>query len=303
METRVPLLLDVDAGVDDAIAMALACNLERHQLIGVTTVAGNVPVEHSTNNALRVLAWLGSDAPVYRGMSQPLARPLYTATDVHGVEGLGGWEAPASRQAIQPETAPEAIVRLAREHRGEIAFGFVGPLTNLAVAVMLEPRIVDWVSRLVIMGGAFREPGNTTPQAEFNIYVDPEAAAVVARAGFNATWVGLDVTRRATLQEAGWRELAGADSPNAELVREVTRYSFELRRKKAVSLHDPLTVAVIEHPDLVQTVSGAVHVDVGDHARGMTRVFETVVDAPANQVAVDLDVERFQGMFERLIAS
>lgn len=301
MESRIPLLLDVDTGVDDAMAIALACNLDRHQLIGVTTVAGNVPIEHATHNTLRVLDWLGSDAPVYRGMSQPLARPLYTARDVHGEEGLGGWAAPTGNKAIEPETAPEAIVRLARERQGEIVFGFVGPLTNLAVAVMLEPRIVEWVARLVIMGGAFRKPGNQTPDAEFNIFVDPEAAAVVARAGFNATWVGLDVTHQAVLGEATWRDLASANSPNAELVREVCRYSFEGRGKTGVYLHDPLAVAVIEHPDLIETVPGAVQVDVGSHAPGMTRVVEPVGTASTHQVALQLDAPRFEQLFERLL--
>lgn len=298
---KIPLLLDVDTGVDDAIAIALACNLDRHQLIGVTTVAGNVPIEHATHNTLRVLDWLGSDAPVYRGMSQPLARPLYTARDVHGDEGLGGWQAPTGDRAIEPETAPEAIVRLARERQGEIAFGCVGPLTNLAVALMLEPRIVDWVARLVIMGGAFRQPGNTTPDAEFNIFVDPEAAAIVARAGFNATWIGLDVTHHALLDASAWRDLAGADAPNAELVREVCRFSFEGRAKSAVHLHDPLAVAVIEQPDLVETVSGTVHVEVGGHAPGMTRVVEPVLGAHAQEVAVQLDAARFDAFFGGLV--
>ncbi|MEX2314116.1 MAG: nucleoside hydrolase, partial [Thermomicrobiales bacterium] len=112
------MLLDVDTGVDDAVAIALASRLESHELVALTTVAGNVPVEFTTANTLTVAAWLGIDVPIYRGMSEPLARPLYTAREHHGFDGLGGWKPPVTPAKLETETAPEAIVRLAREHRG-----------------------------------------------------------------------------------------------------------------------------------------------------------------------------------------
>jgi inosine-uridine nucleoside N-ribohydrolase len=297
---RRPLLLDVDTGVDDAMAIALALELERHELIAVTTVAGNVPLEYTTPNTLKVLDWLGASTPVYRGMSAPLAQPLVTAGHVHGDDGIGGWAAPDARRAVEPETAPEAIVRLARAHRGEITFAFVGPLTNLAVAFLLEPELPTMVSRLVIMGGAFFNPGNVTPDAEFNIYVDPEAAALVAGAGFRATWIGLDVTHQTPLKREVWDRLAGADDASAVLIREVSRPAFEVRGRDGVHLHDPLAVAVVELPQLVETKAGEVTVDVGPRHRGRTRLS---VDAGGTGcVATSVDVGRFSARFERLLA-
>src|SRR5690349_11036054 len=129
------MLLDVDTGVDDAVAIALASKLDSHELVALTTVAGNVPVEYATANTLAVAAWMGLDVPIYRGMSEPLARPLFDAREHHGFDGLGGWIPPVTPASLEVETAPAAIVRLAREHQGEITFVFVGPLTNLAVAL------------------------------------------------------------------------------------------------------------------------------------------------------------------------
>ncbi len=293
-----PLLLDVDTGVDDAMAIALATRLDDHQLVGITTVAGNVPLDFTTLNTQRVLEWLGVDIPIYRGMSAPLARPLVSAGNVHGDDGLGGWNLPAPSIAISKLTAPEAIIRLAREHAGEIDFAFVGPLTNLAVAVLLAPDLPGLVSHLVIMGGAFFNPGNVTPEAEFNIYVDPEAAAIVAAAGFNATWVGLDVTHQTVLDRASWEGLSNATSSGAQLVREVCRRSFEVRDVEQVHLHDPLALAVVAWPDLIGGVPGEISIDVGAHARGRTRV-STFMDG-TGQAARSVDVERFHSMFARV---
>ena len=298
---RRPLLLDVDTGVDDAMAIALALELEQHELVAVTTVAGNVPVDYTTPNTLKVLDWLGAFVPVFRGMSAPLAQPLFTAGHVHGDDGIGGWAAPAPKREAEATTASEAIVRLARAHRGEIDFAFVGPLTNLAVALLLEPELPQMVSRLVIMGGAFFGPGNTTPDAEFNIYVDPEAAALVASAGFDATWIGLDVTHRAPLTRAAWDGLAGVHSPAGTLVREVSRRRFEVQGLDRVHLHDPLTVAVVEEASLVELQCGEVTVDTGTQHRGRTRL--SAGSSGNNAVASGVDVDRFDARFRRLLGS
>lgn len=296
---RKPLLLDVDTGVDDAMAIALATTLEQHELLALTTVAGNVPIEHTTANTLRVLEWLGrDDIPVYRGMSGPLALPLVAAADVHGNDGLGGWNLPQPTRAADPVTAPEAIVRFAREHAGEAVFAFVGPLTNLAVALLLEPQLPELVSRLVIMGGAFFGPGNVTPDAEFNIYVDPEAAALVAGAGFNATWIGLDVTHQTMLTREGWEALAGRDGRGCVLVREVCRRAFEQRGRPQAYLHDPLTVAVVEDPALVELREGEIIVETSAHRRGRTRLAAGC--ECQGGVAASVDAGRFDALFGRV---
>jgi inosine-uridine nucleoside N-ribohydrolase len=195
--------------------------------------------------------------------------------------------------------APQAIVELAERHRGEIAFVFVGPLTNLAVALKLEPRIAQWVERLVIMGGAFFNPGNVTEHAEFNIFVDPEAAACVAAAGFNATWVGLDATHNANLTRADWDKLTD-DSVAVTLVREVTRRSLVELGRPTFHLHDPLAVAVASEPESIYVVNGEVLIDTGEFRRGMTRCAETAPDRIAI-VARDVRHEAFDPVFNRLI--
>lgn len=294
----IPLLLDVDTGVDDAMAIALATRLSTHELIAVTTVAGNVTLDLATRNSLTVLDWSGVEVPVYRGMSRPLVRPLQTATRVHGNDGLGGWQAPASKRRPEDVTAPEAILRIAREHKGELEAAFVGPLTNLAVALMLEPELAVWFRNVTIMGGAFFGPGNETPFAEFNIHVDPEAAGIVARSGLKATWIGLDVTHQTSLSADEWRSLSGTSGGSRELVFEVSRQSFEVRNRPEVYLHDPLAVAVVSRPDLVETVSGQVLVESGHEARGETRV------APGDGqslVARTVDSAAFKEMFTGLL--
>ena len=295
-----PLLLDVDTGVDDAIALALATRLTEHQLIAITTVAGNVPVEDATRNTLAVLDWLGSDVPVYRGMSIPLQRELHTAREHHGVDGLGNWDIPSPRSVVGEATAPETIVRLARAHAGEITFVFTGPLTNLAIAIALEPRLVEWVRSLVIMGGAFYGRGNVTQHAEFNIFADPEAAARVAQAPLPATWVGLDVTHQTVLSRDAWDALAGEQEAAPVLVREALRRSFEELGRQSFPMHDPLALAVAEQPGLVEREVGAIRVDVGEARRGQTRVGAAYGTDVAQGVAKSVDVASFWRLFDQL---
>lgn len=295
------MLLDVDTGVDDAIALALATRLTAQRLVAVTTVAGNVPIEYSTDNTLKVLNWLGADIPVYRGASEPLGRALHTAREHHGHDGLGGWALPSPDTTIREQTAPEAIIRLAREHRGEITFVCVGPLTNLAIALNLEPRIVDWVHKLVIMGGAFFNPGNVTSHAEFNIFVDPEAASVVARSGMDATWVGLDATHQTSITPDQWSSLNGIDDIALTLVRETTRRSLTELGREAFHLHDPLAVAVAERPEICSSVTGDVIVDTGEFRRGLTRVVDSVGSAATASVARHVDQQQFDSVFGSLM--
>lgn len=296
-----PMLLDVDTGVDDAVAIALASRLSSHDLVALTTVAGNVPLDHVIHNTQRVAAWLSLDVPIYSGMSEPLVRPLWDAREHHGNDGLGGWNPSVDLAPLASGFAPASIVELADQHRGEITFVFVGPLTNLAIALKLEPRIADWVDRLVIMGGAFFGRGNVTEHAEFNIYVDPEAADVVARAGFNATWVGLDATHQSTLTLQDWQSMDDSDDHVLTLVREVTRQSLTEMRKQAFHLHDPLAVAVASDEQCITTYQGAVVIDVGEIRRGQTRVTVSPGGDSRAQAAVDVNQTEFDTIFSKLM--
>lgn len=305
MVEPIRVVLDVDTGVDDAMAIALAVAAPTVDLLGVTTVAGNVEITHTTANTLRVLDFVGAThVPVYRGMTRPLDRPLRTAAWVHGTDGLGGADIPVSARAPEAMSAPQFLVDTARANPGVVTFIFVGPLTNLAVALALEPELPRLVRRLVIMGGAFRVPGNTTPTAEFNIYADPQAAAQIAAAGFVATWVGLDVTMQTLLNRAQWESLAAATAPNAALVRMMGARMFSLPDRVGIALHDPLAVAVAIDPSLVEAPEERVIVDATHGPCEGTTVLlrpnrrdEPIGTGSLTGVARTVDADRFAALF------
>ncbi len=301
MPERRPLLLDVDTGVDDAIAIALASNLPTHEIVAITTVAGNVSVEKATVNTLKVCEWLDQSHPVYRGMSAPMSRLPHYAEEFHGVDGLGGWDLPLARRDPERLTAPEVIIQTAYRHQKEIDFAFVGPLTNLAVALKLEPRLPTWVRRLVIMGGAFYEPGNVSEHAEFNIYADPEAAVTVALSSFDTTWIGLDVTTKTVLTKSAWAQTSATAQKSAMLVHHVCKHAFIHRKRSEFHLHDPLAVAVVADDSMISGVSGDVYVSTGHENRGLTRVNSESRAQSSHAVASNVDSEKFYDLFSSLL--
>lgn len=298
---RIPMILDVDTGIDDALALATAVNSPRIDLLAVTTVAGNVDVGRSTANTLDVLSFLGHDeVPVHRGASRPLAIPHRGASYAHGADGLGGASFPASGRRPQAAPGPATMIRLARERPGEITLVAVGPLTNVAIALNVAPDLVDLIPRLVIMGGAVRCPGNVTPHAEFNSWADPHAAEQVLGAGFpDITLVGLDVTTRVLFSRELRDRLAAGQrtSRSAELAVRVGSFTFEERGLDGMQLHDPLTVAVTLDPTLIATEAVTVAVTTAGDEAGRTRI-----TGPGQvRVAVDVDVERYIAAFQRLL--
>ncbi|MCX7623712.1 MAG: nucleoside hydrolase [Thermomicrobium sp.] len=300
----IPVLLDVDTGLDDALALALAIGLEELSLVAVTTVAGNVDVERTTRNTRRVLDWLGAvSVPVARGSARPLLRPHRAAPEVHGEDGLGGARFPSGRTGPVIDTsAPEVIVRTARRYPGRLRVVCLAPLTNLAMALRLEPALPELVERLVVMGGAFEVPGNVTPAAEFNVWSDPEAAWIVAEAGFRAVWVGLDVTRHVRLERRARPVDADPGSPAGWLLETVARWFFDVRREESFALHDPLAVAVAACPELVAGVAARVTVDLEpDSSAGRTRA--TVETGGSTLVARAVDTEGFFASFRKVFAS
>lgn len=309
-DAPIRMVLDVDTGIDDAMAIALAVAAPSVALVGVTTVAGNVELHHTTANTLRVLDYLGAGhVPVYRGMSRPLDRPLHTAAWVHGADGLGGADIPPTTREPEAVSAPQFLADVARAEPGALTYICVGPLTNLAVALALEPALPRLVRRLVIMGGAFRVPGNTTPAAEYNIYADPQAAAQVHAAGFAATWVGLDVTRQTRFSRAQWERLAGATERPAALVYAVGAQMFAYPDRTTNALHDPLAVAVAMEPSLVDAPEEPFAVDAGfGIGAGNTLLGERGRDSEAvapgqavARVARTVDADRFAALFARTL--
>ena len=301
------LILDVDTGVDDALAIAFAVRHSAIHLEAVLTVAGNVSLELTTQNTLRVLDWLGATSiPVYMGADRPLAGPIREASHWHGPDGLGGAQLPSSTRSPRQDAVNQLIERVLAQP-GELTIVCAAPLTNLAIAIRRERRIVEAVREVVLMGGAIRPPGNITPTAEFNIYADPEAAAIVFEQAWPLTMVGLDVTNRVTVTRAD-RETLSRDTAEAVLVREVTRYLFDIRKMDAMALHDPLAVAIALQPDLVEMVHKDVEVETtGRHTLGQTVVdLRPRADQPLRQtrVCTAVDSERARNLFfETLIPS
>jgi purine nucleosidase len=298
---RLPVVLDVDTGTDDALALAYAVASPRIELVAVTTVAGNVDVGKTTANTLAVLDWLGAgDVPVHRGASRPLARPHRDASYFHDEGGLGGARLPKSTRSIGADKGPAALIRLARQRPGELTLVALGPLTNLAIALNVEPELPDLLKSVVVMGGAYTVPGNTTPAAEFNILVDPEAADQVFRAPFpHLTAVGLDVTEQVALTRDDWDAVNEASSlPRpASLLREVGRSAFSTLGHDRFSLHDPLSVAVAIDPTLIAVRDLAIAVNTVEPELGRTRI-----TGPGNiRVAESVDAQRALADFRRTV--
>jgi purine nucleosidase len=296
-EPRVPIILDVDTGVDDALALGLAVRWPRVELMAVTTVAGNVDIDQATSNTLTILDWFGAtDVPVHRGASRPLVRPLITATHYHGADGLGDANLPPSQRGIGPDRGPAAMIRLARSRPGELTIVCVGPLTNLAIALNVEPSLPDLLAGVVIMGGAYRVPGNITPEAEFNIYVDPEAAAQVFEAAprfRHLTAVGLDVSHQTALTRTDWLASLAATDQAGGLLSRIAHRSFELRQQTAFFLHDPLALAVAVDPSLIVCDLANVEVALEGDSRGRTRP----IGPGSVRIATTVDAPRFLRLF------
>lgn len=289
-----PIMLDVDTGVDDAAAIAFALGLEA-DLVGVSTVAGNVGIELSTGNTLKVLSLLGAeDVPVFRGASTPLVAEYVDAAHVHGGNGVGGAELPDALAAESELTAPEAIIAMAEEFAGELVLVAVGPYTNIAMALNLRPDLPQLVRRLVVMGGAYFNPGNITPHAEYNVYTDPHAARQV----FAADWqeiiaIGLDVSHQTAITKKMWDAIPDDVEGAAWLMKEIVERTYTERVRSGFFLHDPLAMAVALDDSLVTTEHGRVDVVTEGEERGKTVVSYGGSVRVAKTVEAQRFVERF----------
>ena len=255
------VVIDTDPGVDDALALILALRSPGARVLGIGTVAGNVEVDLATENALKVLRLLGrAEVPVAQGCASPLVEPFHGAHHFHGPDGLGDSGLPPSELQPSGEHAADQLLRLAREWPGELVVIALGPLTNLAVALLKDPLLPTRVQRVVVMGGAFGVPGNIAPSAEFNVWADPEAAERVFVAGWPLTIVGLDVTRQTLLLDEhlehldDLERLTSADAAVARFVRAIVRAPLaraaQHRRPRSMELHDPLAVGIALDPSL-----------------------------------------------------
>ena len=294
-----PVILDVDPGHDDAVAIMMACGSPGLDLLAVTTVAGNATLPKTTRNALRILSLIGrTGIPVAAGASQPLERPLRTAEDIHGESGMDGPEIPEATFEPDGRGAVELIADTLREAPGPVALIPVGPLTNVAAFLKEHPDLKEKISRVSLMGGSMGL-GNTTPAAEFNIYVDPEAAREVFESGLPITMSGLDVTRQAGAGPAERDRLRGIGGVGGMVAGFLDFFAGTYERVfgfDAPPLHDPVAVAAVLEPGLLKTRPMNVEVECGsDLTRGETVCdFHGVTGKPPNaDVGVSLDRKAF----------
>ncbi|HXM65896.1 MAG TPA: nucleoside hydrolase [Candidatus Acidoferrum sp.] len=250
------VIIDTDPGVDDALALLLAMRSPELKIEAITAVAGNVPLKLTLRNALRMVEIAGrTDIPVAAGARSPLVRRLVTATYAHGENGLGGAVFPEPKTMPAKEPAAELIRLIVRQFPGEVTLLTIGPLTNIATALRMDPELARMVRGLVMMGGSL-SGGNITPSAEFNIYVDPDAARVVFQSGIPITMVGLDVTRKTSLTDEHLRQLQAGQSPVSHAAATIARNAIEHNRERGFivgpNMHDSLAVAGFIDPSLLK---------------------------------------------------
>ncbi|GJM54964.1 ribosylpyrimidine nucleosidase [Granulimonas faecalis] len=313
------LVLDLDVGIDDTLAVAYALASPEVELVGITTTYGNVTTEQSTANALAVCALLGApDVPVYPGLPCASFAEDFTVQPVsafiHGKNGVGEVDVPASDRAPQGQGAVDFIVEAVHRWGKDLIYVPTGPLTNFDAAIAQDPSIVDEVGAVVLMGGALTVPGNVTPWSEANISQDPDAADRVFRSGIPATMIGLDVTLQTLLtyrETALWRE-TGTEA--GKRLADITDYYIKAYETTAphlhgCGLHDPLACAVAVDPSLVECLPINMMVDVEGPTRGRTIGNPELLNDPNKtmEVAVRVDVARFldefMGRITRLVSS
>ena len=297
------IIIDTDPGQDDAVAILLAlASPDEIDVIGITAVAGNVPLALTEKNARIICELAGrTDIPVFAGCDRPLGRSLVTAEHVHGKTGLDGPVLPDPQMPLQSTHAVDFIIETLRAHAsGTITLCPLGPLTNIATALTKAPDIAKKIAAIVLMGGAYFEVGNITPTAEFNIYVDPEAADIVFKSGINITVMPLDVTHKALVTKPRNDAFRALGTPVGNAVAEMTdffeRFDKEKYGSAGAPLHDPCVTAYLIRPELFSGRHINVEIETSSElTRGMSVAdWWRVTDRPANATFIgDLDSNGF----------
>lgn len=306
----------MDMGIDDAIALLYLSSQSGVDLAAIGTVHGNVSAQGAAENAVRVLDLVGlPDVPVAVGAARPLVRPARFAPEVHGEDGLGNRRPAAVPTRPVDTPAPEQLVRLARSSPGRYEVFATGPLTNLAIALLLEPDLPTLVRAVTIMGGAASGVGNMTAVAEANIWHDPEAAALVFAAPWPVTMVGLDVTMKTILDEHAIAAIAAGSTPFARFAARILSHYLDFYQsitgRRACPLHDPSAAGVLADPTLVtHSIDADIQVALSDDARGMTIVDRrhdggpvTTPRNPASSVVLEIDSARFVADLVRVLTT
>ena len=304
-------IIDTDTASDDAVALVMALRQPDVDVRAITVVAGNVGLEQALQNALYTVDLCGAVVPVYAGCAKPMIRSLRTAQEVHGVDGMGDIGLPLYGREAAAGHAVDVLRREIRENAGEITLVTLGPLTNVALALLREPDLAAQVERCYIMGGIGSGHGNVTPTAEFNIWVDPEAAKVVFESGMRMTMVGWDISWKYAAFDADQAaEIRDIGTPLAHFVVDIqatlNQYALEETALPGFDLPDPITMALAIDPTMAEYGDFRVDVTTGDGlARGMTVVDVLgVTGKPAQmRVATRADRDAFVRLLKRSVSA
>ncbi len=312
---RKAIIIDTDPGIDDAAAIFWLLSDKRFDIKALTITHGNIGVEGCALNALRILSLAGrDDIPVYKGAPKPMLRPLSSAAYAHGKDGLGDTDIPFSKRTCSSSSASVQIADIARSSEGKITVLAIGPLTNIALAILIEPELKNYVESIVFMGGAVRTAGNVSPVASFNVYSDPEAARIVYNSGIPVVQVGLDICNMLQFKSELFDDL-GNKKDSAVSVAMAKMASFRLRqigkgvstsvaRKDSIALNDVAAAAYLMHPELFSTESASGDIATDGISRGMTVLdFDNRTEKEKNVLfACDADAESIVSLWASGIA-
>ena len=301
---KTKIILDCDPGHDDAVAILMAGKSEMIDLLGITVVAGNQTLEKTAVNALHVCQQLGLNVPVYAGCPEPMIRKKIIAADIHGETGLDGPVFGPLTKKLEQGHAVNFIIDTLMKSDGDITMVTTGPMTNLAMAMRMEPGIVEKIERIVLMGGAYTN-GNVTPAAEFNIVADADAAYVAFTSGRPITMMGLDVTRKVLCYPSIVERMEKIDNVAAKLFADLMRHFCKSQKEvfgwEGGPLHDPVTIAYLIDPTVVTTKYVNAEIDirsVQSYGRTNCDIFNYMKKEPTAEVAVDIDAEKFWNIVE-----
>lgn len=301
---KMKIILDCDPGHDDAVAITLAGSSEKIELLGVTIVAGNQTLEKTSVNGLRVCQWLDLDVPVYAGCGQPMIRDKMIAADIHGETGLDGPVFPPTTKKLEEKHAVNFIIDTLMASDGDITMVTTGPMTNLAMAMRMEPRIIPKIKQIVFMGGAYTN-GNVTPAAEFNIIADADAASVVFRSGRPLVMCGLDITRKVLCYPEIVERMDKVGNKASDLFVALMKHFCKSQKEvfgwEGGPLHDPCTIAYLIDPTVLTIKPMHATVDIRStesYGRTNCDYFGYMGLEPTANVAIDIDVEKFWDIIE-----
>ncbi|PSJ31962.1 hypothetical protein UF10_05010 [Peptostreptococcus russellii] len=300
--SKIPVIIDTDPGIDDFLAIMLAKSSAKLDIRAITAVCGNQTLEKTSKNALDIANLLDINVAVAKGAQTPLDRELYTAGDVHGENGIGNIYLEASSKEFDNRYAWDLIYDEVKKENGNLEIIAIGPLTNIAIAVLKYPELVNMVKRLTIMGGS-ASSGNRTEHAEFNIWADPLAADIVFKSGFNMVMVGLDVTRKTLLSEENIEEIKAVKSEHIDIIGSLLDEMFKRYKKlgnPGVVIHDALAVAYVIDESCLELKNCQVSIE----SRDEIRIGKTIVDLEGKDknvaVAFEVDFNLFKDLFEKM---